>query len=104
MNDILINVSDERGAAIGEAFLSGYRYIKRIFRGTSSSGSGKVKVFMIMGINPEICKWTKAEDPGGDECYEASCEGAFCFLEGDHKENDYNFCPKCGHQIEVEEI
>lgn len=49
------------------------------------------------------CTWIKEEDMNG-EYYETSCNGAFVFIEGDHKENNYNFCPKCGKEINETKI
>ena len=47
----------------------------------------------------DTCVWKLMDD--GD-CYETSCDEAYCITEGTPKENNYNFCPNCGNKLVVE--
>jgi DNA-directed RNA polymerase subunit RPC12/RpoP len=44
------------------------------------------------------CTWTLIdEDYNAYEC--SACEGAWCMGHWTPKENNYNYCPKCGRKI-----
>ena len=46
----------------------------------------------------DTCAWTLIdEDYNAYEC--SNCKGAWCMGDGTPKENDYNYCPKCGRAI-----
>jgi len=45
---------------------------------------------------PKECEWTYDERC---DCYNTKCGTAYCMNAGDYKENEYNFCPKCGGVI-----
>ena len=60
-DEILININGERASAIGEAFLSGYKYVKGISINEYSVGSEKKAIFMVMSKTPDVCRWDLKE-------------------------------------------
>ena len=52
-------------------------------------------------MSDELCKWTVDSDILGEEVWNTSCGNAFCFTDGDPKDNKFVFCPYCGHQIMI---
>ena len=47
----------------------------------------------------ETCEWWDE-----DGVWASSCGVAFVFNEGDPKENEFNFCYRCGKRIEVKPV
>jgi hypothetical protein len=45
-----------------------------------------------------VCEW-RFDVEMDHEMWNTSCGEAFCFTEGDPKENDYKFCPGCGKEL-----
>jgi hypothetical protein len=52
--------------------------------------------------NTKTCKWRLLPDIFADIWY-GECGAIFMFNEGNPKENDFNFCHKCGKKIEEKE-
>jgi hypothetical protein len=51
---------------------------------------------------PKVCKWKFVIDD--DNYFKTACRKTrktYYFMEGTLKDNNYNFCPKCGGKIEV---
>ena len=45
------------------------------------------------------CRWKLSDNPD-DTIYESSCGQSWLLIDGTPEENDYNYCPYCGHEIE----
>ena len=45
------------------------------------------------------CVWKDEGDPEWGPNYMTECGQEFCFIEGDRKENLFNYCPYCGKPI-----
>ena len=50
--------------------------------------------------NKETCKWKLDYHFDEDGSYFTGCGVGYCFEEKDLKNQEYNFCPKCGKEIE----
>lgn len=49
------------------------------------------------------CVWKSVDEYFEAPHYETSCGSAQYFLEGTAAQNDYKYCPYCGHPITVKE-
>lgn len=54
-------------------------------------------------ISSNECIWKEHEDEPMQGCWETSCGEDFCLIADGPKENQYNFCPKCGGKIKEEQ-
>jgi len=43
------------------------------------------------------CKWERMDDES--DCYETSCDQAFCLTDGTPKENGFAYCAFCGKKL-----
>lgn len=48
----------------------------------------------------EVCVWSENEN-WDDNTWESSCAVCWEFIEDGPKENDMNFCPKCGKRLVI---
>jgi hypothetical protein len=44
----------------------------------------------------ESCKWTQVDEMHTPDTWQADCGAMWTFTDGGPKDNDMNFCPKCG--------
>ena len=49
----------------------------------------------------KICVWEYEEN---EDYYETSCGEAWCFTEGNCKENKCRYCPYCGKKIKEKQL
>lgn len=49
----------------------------------------------------EVCEWRLCDEEAN--VYDTSCRNPHIFLEGNPKDNNYEFCPYCGEKIKVVE-
>ena len=50
-------------------------------------------------MNLEYCLWVPFDTFDGDEAWSTDCGNDHQFMNDGPKENNYRYCPYCGHQI-----
>ena len=53
------------------------------------------------GNSEQVCEWM--QDDGATDIYDTKCGNTHMFIDGNPKDNKYEFCPYCGKKIKVVE-
>lgn len=48
---------------------------------------------------PAVCAWNEIDNLNLPDTWEAECGAVWTFNEGGPKDNEVNFCPKCGKSV-----
>lgn len=48
---------------------------------------------------PDVCEWHEIDNLNMPDTWEAECGAVWTFNEGGPKDNEVNFCPKCGKSV-----
>lgn len=68
-------------------------------RVTKENGKEYEKLKKLLQEKDKECKWEYEEDMNGQEQWNTDCGQCQVFIDGDIKENEYNYCPYCGKKI-----